>query len=293
MFDVLIANRFGRDAVVAALGGGVTGDPPVSVAACYQRGIDLVQVPTTLLAHVDSSVGGKTAVNHPGGKNLIGAFHQPRVVIADTELLRTLPERELAAGLAEVIKYGLICDATTPPGSKHTSTPLLAREPGYPAHAIRRPRGDLGVQVVGASEREPRRALLNLGRACLRPRDRVRHGHVERLHGEAVGIRHADRRGFVATPWPVGRRPASSTCPARCSARAASSASRASRKIGAARALDYMRIDKKVQAGRVRVVLLAALGQAVLTSDYPDAVLADTLNAYFGRDGFQSATVAR
>jgi len=110
VFDVLIANRVGRDAVVLALGGGVVGDLAGFVAACYQRGIDLVQIPTTLLAQVDSSVGGKTAVNHPGGKNMIGAFHQPRAVIIDTDVLGSLPDRELRAGLAEVIKYGLICD---------------------------------------------------------------------------------------------------------------------------------------------------------------------------------------
>src|SRR5690348_6313936 len=111
LFDVLIANRLGRDALVLALGGGVVGDLAGFVAACYQRGVALAQIPTTLLSQVDSSVGGKTAVNHPGGKNLIGAFHQPVAVIADTDVLRTLPDRELAAGLAEIIKYGLIRDA--------------------------------------------------------------------------------------------------------------------------------------------------------------------------------------
>src|SRR5258706_5176257 len=110
VFDVLVANRFGRDALVLALGGGEVGDLAGFVAACYQRGVDFVQVPTTLLEQVDSSVGGKTAVNHPGGKNLIGAFHQPREVLADTDVLATLPERELQAGMAEIIKYGLICD---------------------------------------------------------------------------------------------------------------------------------------------------------------------------------------
>ena len=110
MLDVLVANRFARDACVVALGGGVVGDMAGFAAACYQRGIAFVQVPTTLLAQVDSSVGGKTGVNHPGGKNLIGAFHQPAAVFADTDTLATLPDRELRAGLAEVIKYGLIVD---------------------------------------------------------------------------------------------------------------------------------------------------------------------------------------
>ena len=111
ILDVLVANRFGRDGMVAALGGGVVGDMAGFAASCYQRGIGYVQVPTTLLAQVDSSVGGKTGVNHPGGKNLIGAFHQPRAVLADTATLASLPPRELRAGLAEVIKYGLIRDA--------------------------------------------------------------------------------------------------------------------------------------------------------------------------------------
>src|SRR5690348_7473920 len=111
VLDVLVANRFGRDCQVVALGGGVVGDMAGFAAACYQRGVEYVQVPTTLLAQVDSSVGGKTGVNHPGGKNLIGAFHQPSAVVADTSTLATLPPRELRAGLAEVIKYGLICDA--------------------------------------------------------------------------------------------------------------------------------------------------------------------------------------
>ncbi|HUI61960.1 MAG TPA: iron-containing alcohol dehydrogenase, partial [Steroidobacteraceae bacterium] len=111
MLDVLVANRFGRDCTVVALGGGVVGDMAGFAAACYQRGVDYVQVPTTLLAQVDSAVGGKTGVNHAGGKNLIGAFHQPRAVISDTATLHTLPVRELRAGLAEIIKYGLIRDA--------------------------------------------------------------------------------------------------------------------------------------------------------------------------------------
>ena len=120
MLDVLIANRFGRDACVVALGGGVVGDMAGFAAACYQRGISFVQVPTTLLAQVDSSVGGKTGVNHPGGKNMIGAFHQPAAVFADTHTLNTLPDRELRAGLAEVIKYGLIVDASSSTGSRPT-----------------------------------------------------------------------------------------------------------------------------------------------------------------------------
>jgi 3-dehydroquinate synthase len=277
VFDVLMANRFGRDAVVVALGGGVVGDLAGFVAACYQRGIDLVQVPTTLLAHVDSSVGGKTAVNHPGGKNMIGAFHQPRAVIADTDLLSTLPDRELSAGLAEVVKYGLICDAAFFGWIEANLDALRSREPGALAYAIRRS-CEIKARIVGADEREHgERALLNFGHTFGHAIEAAT-GYVEWLHGEAVGtglLIAADmsqrlgrldgavvarlRALLVRAHLPV-------TAP----------------QIGAARALDYMRIDKKVQGGRVRLVLLEGLGSAVTTGDYPDAVLEQTLAAHFG-----------
>ncbi len=144
IFDALVQGRMNRDACVVALGGGVVGDMAGFAAACYQRGVDFVQVPTTLLAQVDSSVGGKTGVNHPGGKNLIGAFHQPRAVVSDTTTLATLPPRELRAGLAEVIKYGLVADAAlldwldgkpgaaarTRPGRARLRDPPLLRDQG-------------------------------------------------------------------------------------------------------------------------------------------------------------------
>ena len=163
VFDVLIANRLGRDVVVVALGGGVIGDLAGFVAACYQRGVDLVQVPTTLLAHVDSSVGGKTAVNHPGGKNLIGAFHQPIAVVSDTELLATLPDRELRSGIAEIIKYGLIRDAGFFAWLERNVDALLARDAAALQHAIYRS-CEIKAEVVGRDEREQgERAILNLG----------------------------------------------------------------------------------------------------------------------------------
>src|SRR4051794_27785837 len=138
ILDVLVANRFGRDCTVVALGGGVVGDMAGFAAACYQRGVSFVQVPTTLLSQVDSSVGGKTGVNHPGGKNLIGAFHQPVLVLADTRTLRSLPPRELRAGLAEVIKYGLICDAPFFGWLESHIEDLLAGDPAALTHAIHR-----------------------------------------------------------------------------------------------------------------------------------------------------------
>ncbi len=163
VLDVMVANRFGRDCAVVALGGGVVGDMAGFAAATYQRGVDFVQVPTTLLAQVDSSVGGKTGVNHPGGKNLIGAFHQPVAVVADTRTLATLPVRELRAGLAEVIKYGLICDAGFFAWLEAHIDELLAGDPAVLAHVIRRS-CEIKAQIVGRDEREQGdRALLNLG----------------------------------------------------------------------------------------------------------------------------------
>ena len=279
VFDVLMANRFGRDAVVVALGGGVVGDLAGFVAACYQRGIDLVQVPTTLLAHVDSSVGGKTAVNHPGGKNMIGAFHQPGAVVADTDLLASLPERELCAGLAEIIKYGLICDAAFFAWIEANVDALLNREPLALAYAIRRS-CEIKAQIVGRDEREHgERALLNLGHTFGHAIEAAT-GYVEWLHGEAVGtglLIAADlshRLGWVDGALLERLR----------SLLARAHLPLVAPRIGAARALDYMRSDKKVQGGRVRLVLLSGLGDAAITGDYPDALLEQTLAAYFGAD---------
>ena len=277
VFDVMIANRLGRDAVVVALGGGVIGDLAGFVAACYQRGIDFVQVPTTLLAHVDSSVGGKTAVNHPGGKNMIGAFHQPIAVIADTDLLATLPGRELNAGLAEVIKYGLISDAGFFAWLEQNIDALLARDAAALQRAIYRS-CEIKAGIVGRDEREQGdRALLNFGHTFGHAIESAT-GYVDWLHGEAVAtgmliaadmsarLQHlaaADveriRRLLLRAGLPV-----------------------AAPQIGADSALGYMRIDKKVKAGRVRLVLLERIGHAVLTGSYPDAALDATLRANFG-----------
>ena len=168
ILDVLVTNRLGRDATVVALGGGVVGDMAGFAAACYQRGVDFVQVPTTLLAQVDSSVGGKTGANHPGGKNLIGAFHQPRAVITDTRTLRTLPDRELRAGMAEVIKCALICDEPFFTWLEQNAARVLDRNPAALAHAIRRS-CEIKAAIVGRAEREQgARALLNLGQTLAR-----------------------------------------------------------------------------------------------------------------------------
>ena len=276
LWDVLMANRFGRDATVIALGGGVVGDLAGFAAACYQRGIDFVQVPTTLLADVDSSVGGKTAINHPGGKNMIGAFHQPRAVIADVSLLATLPERELCAGLAEVIKYGLICDAPFFAWLEARLPRLRARDPETLIDAIHRCCA-IKAAIVGRDEREQgERALLNFGHTFGHAIEAAT-GYSEWLHGEAVGtgMRIAadlsQRLGLIGS---VEVRRIERVL-------AAAGLDRAPPRCGAGQALDYMRIDKKVKAGRVRLILLQGIGRAMLTGDYADDALDVTLKAYF------------
>lgn len=277
VLDVLVANRFGRDATVVALGGGVVGDLAGFSAACYQRGIAFAQLPTTLLAQVDSSVGGKTGVNHPGGKNLVGAFHQPRAVVADTTTLRTLPPRELRAGLAEVVKYGLIFDLAFLEWIEANVDALLGLDDAALAHAIYRS-CELKAEVVRRDEREAGdRALLNLGHTFGHAIETAT-GYTEWLHGEAVAA------GMLVA----------ADMSARIGMLTAADVARVSDllrriglpvdppKFGAAQAIDYMRVDKKVKSGRIRLVLLEKLGRARLTSDYADDVLHSTLRTHFG-----------
>jgi len=277
VFDVLVANRFGRDATVIALGGGVIGDLAGFVAATYQRGVGLVQLPTTLLADVDSSVGGKTAVNHPGGKNLIGAFYQPGAVLIDTEALTTLPDRELSAGLAEIIKYGLICDAAFLDWIDEHIEALRRHEPVALSHAIFRS-CQIKAEIAGRDEREQgERALLNFGHTFGHAIETAT-GYTQWLHGEAVGA------GLLIATDLSARLGALGTAEV---ARVRSLLERAglptaAPQIGAKQALEYMGIDKKVKAGRIRLVLLRALGNAYLSADYPDAELGATLRAHFG-----------
>jgi 3-dehydroquinate synthase len=277
VFDVLVANRFGRDASVIALGGGVIGDLAGFVAATYQRGVGLLQLPTTLLADVDSSVGGKTAVNHPGGKNLIGAFYQPGAVLIDTEVLSTLPDRELSAGLAEIIKYGLICDVAFLDWIDEHIEALRRREPAALSHAIFRS-CQIKAEIAGRDEREQgERALLNFGHTFGHAIETAT-GYTQWLHGEAVGAGLLMAADLSARLGALG--------PAEV-ARVRSLLERAglptvAPQIGVRRALDYMGIDKKVKAGRIRLVLLRALGSAYLSADYPDAEFDATLRAHFG-----------
>jgi 3-dehydroquinate synthase len=277
ILDVLVANRLGRDACVVALGGGVVGDMAGFAAACYQRGIAFVQVPTTLLSQVDSSVGGKTGVNHPGGKNLIGAFHQPAAVFADTETLNTLPDRELRAGLAEVIKYGLIVDREFFDWLEAHAADLLARDPDALTHAIKRS-CQIKADIVARDEREQGdRALLNLGHTFGHAIESATN-YSSWLHGEAVGagmLLAADmskRLGWVSSTdvervEGILRR---FGLPVDVST------------VSAGTLAEKMKIDKKVAAGRVRLVLLKAIGKSVVTGEYADAALRETLQARCG-----------
>jgi 3-dehydroquinate synthase len=277
VFDALVEGRMNRDACVVALGGGVVGDMAGFAAACYQRGVDYVQVPTTLLAQVDSSVGGKTGVNHPGGKNLIGAFHQPRAVIADTDALATLPPRELRAGLAEVIKYGLIADAGFLAWIEANLEALLRLDGAALAQAIRRS-CEIKAEIVAEDEREHgRRALLNLGHTFGHAIETAT-GYGEWLHGEAVGagmLMAADlscRLGWLESTDVERVR----TLLARAGLPTAAPP------IGAHRALELMGMDKKVLAGRIRLVLMRSVGDGVVAGDYPADALRATLSTHFG-----------
>jgi 3-dehydroquinate synthase len=276
ILDVMVSNRFGRDCAVLALGGGVVGDMAGFAAACYQRGVPYVQVPTTLLAQVDSSVGGKTGVNHPGGKNLIGAFHQPIAVVADTHALRTLPARELRAGLAEVIKYGLICDEPFFGWIESHLEALLGGDPQALARVIHRS-CEIKAGIVGRDEHEHgERALLNLGHTFGHAIESAT-AYQRWLHGEAVGagllMAAAMSRecGLIDTPdlERVCRLIERAGLPIRIEG------------VSPGMALEHMQIDKKVQAGRLRLVLLKGIGSAFVTADYPQDALLRTLHSYF------------
>lgn len=270
ILDRLVETGANRDTTVIALGGGVVGDITGFAAACYLRGVAYIQVPTTLLSQVDSSVGGKTGVNHPGGKNFIGAFHQPQVVVIDTDTLATLPDRELKAGLAEVIKYGAICDCDFFLWLEQNMPALLRKNPSALAYAIRRS-CELKADVVAEDEREAgRRATLNFGHTfghaienCL--------GYGEWLHGEAVaaGMIMAAELSDLA-PGDVARLKALT---------AAAGLPIAPPPIDAQRWLDAMGMDKKVSKKQLRFVLLKALGDSYVTSTFDDNRLRQLIGA--------------
>ena len=277
VIDALVGNKINRDGTMIALGGGVVGDVTGFAAACYQRGVAFVQCPTTLLAQVDSSVGGKTGVNHPGGKNLIGAFHQPAAVIADTDTLSTLPERELQAGLAEVIKYGCVWDPLFFDWLLINMPLLLARDTEALTYAIARS-CEIKAKVVGQDEREQGiRAILNFGHTFGHAIEAATQ-YKQFLHGEAVAL------GMILAADLSQRLSlidAASSARVRNLVAAAGLPTQAPR-IGVGRALELMRMDKKVQAGNIRLVLLEKLGRAVVLANYGQEALRATLKEYVG-----------
>jgi len=276
IIDTLIGAEFHRDACVIALGGGVIGDVAGFAAACYQRGIAYLQIPTTLLAQVDSSVGGKTAVNHPRAKNMIGAFYQPIGVIADTTVLESLPARELSAGLAEIIKYGLILDAGFFGWLEEHIESLRALDPAALEHAIRRS-CELKAAIVAEDEREQgRRALLNLGHTFGHALESL--GRYERwLHGEAVAIGIC-----LAAEVSVAR---CGLDPAQC-VRIEALLERAGLPTRApgldpGRMIELMRMDKKAAAAGLKLVLLERIGHAVTQLHTDEIALAELLRGAF------------
>ncbi len=273
IYDALLGACFSRDCTLVALGGGVIGDMVGFAAACYQRGVAFIQVPTTLLAQVDSSVGGKTGINHPLGKNMIGAFHQPRAVIADTVTLNTLPDRELSAGLAEVIKYGLIRDGAFFDWLDTHLDALRAREPAALAEAIRRS-CENKAQVVTADELEAgERALLNLGHTFGHAIE-TGAGYSNWLHGEAVGVGMCMAADLSARLGWLGPADLRRT---RDLIERAGLPTAPPPELSAGRLLDLMAVDKKVLDGRLRLVLLRGIGEAVVTDQFDTALLQATM----------------
>jgi 3-dehydroquinate synthase len=273
VFDRLLAANADRKTVLFALGGGVVGDLTGFAASAYMRGVPFVQVPTTLLAQVDSSVGGKTAINHPRGKNMIGAFYQPRRVICDLDTLATLPVRELRAGLAEVIKYGPIADASFLDWIEAHWPALLRAEPAALANAVRRS-CEIKAGVVGADEREAgQRAILNFGHTFGHAIE-AGLGYGTWLHGEAVAcgmVMAADlsaRLGLV--PWAFVERLRRLIVAVGLPVQAPD--------LGASRWLDLMRGDKKAEAGEARFVVIEAIGRAGVRA-VPEALVRETLSA--------------
>ena len=274
IYDALLSARFNRDCTVLALGGGVIGDMAGYAAASFQRGVDFIQVPTTLLSQVDSSVGGKTGVNHPLGKNMIGAFKQPKVVLADMAQLATLPDRELSAGMAEVIKYALLGDAEFLLWLEQHMPQLVGRDPQLLAEAVYRSCAHK-ARIVAADEHERgERALLNLGHTFGHAIE-SQLGYGEWLHGEAVAVgmlMAADlsmRLGWLSLA-DVQR--------VKQLLRAANLPVDVPEQMTTADFLRLMLLDKKVLSGQLRLILLKKLGEAVIYKETPADLLAQTLS---------------
>lgn len=277
IYDQLLLHRCERKTTLIALGGGVIGDMTGFAAATFLRGIPFIQIPTTLLSQVDSSVGGKTGVNHPRGKNMIGAFYQPKLVLADTLTLTTLADRELSAGLAEVIKYGLIRDLPFFEWLEENIEKLLARDPAALNYAIARSCENKAETVIADEREQGIRAYLNLGHTFGHAVE-ASQGYGVWLHGEAVGLGmllaaqlsqllgHLDdldvervRRILLRAKLPVDPTVLN---------------------MSFETWMQYMNIDKKVEQGKVRFVLLKQLGDAFITSDVPEALLRQILTTH-------------
>lgn len=276
IFDKLLAAKFSRQVTLIALGGGVIGDMAGFAAACYQRGVPFIQVPTTLLSQVDSSVGGKTAVNHALGKNMIGAFYQPQCVLADTNTLNTLDDRQLASGLAEVIKYGLINDAAFFEWLEDNISALMRRDPEALAYAIECSCQDKADLVAKDETEQGVRALLNLGHTFGHAIE-TGMGYGTWLHGEAIAtgmlmaadlsarqgwMQHADVQRIQAIFERVGL---PVTGP---------------ETMTTEQYMTLMSVDKKVQNGVIRLILMQGIGQAIISDDYDMTKLQETLNRF-------------
>lgn len=277
IFDALLTHRMDRNTTIIALGGGVVGDMAGFAAATYQRGVHLIQIPTTLLSQVDSSVGGKTGVNHPLGKNMIGAFYQPRAVIADTTTLDTLPDQELSAGLAEVIKYGLIKDKDFFEWLKNNINQMLKVDHRALAYAIE-VSCKTKAEIVAADEKESgQRALLNLGHTFGHAIE-TGMGYGQWLHGEAVAAGMCMAARMSAQ---LGWLSSSEVDETVAIMQLAKLPTEAPSSITTEQFLDLMSVDKKAVDGELRLILLESIGRAVITSDYTQDQLVKTIhNSY-------------
>ena len=269
IFDALLTGGFGRDVTLIALGGGVIGDMVGFAAATYQRGVPFIQIPTTLLSQVDSSVGGKTGVNHPMGKNMIGAFYQPKAVVIDTQVLATLADREFSAGMAEVIKYGFIYDADFLGWLEEHAAGLMARDWSLVEAAIVRS-CQIKAAVVEADEREQDlRAILNFGHTYGHAIE-AHLGYGQWLHGEAVGAgmvmasELSCNLGWISTQDHQRVKQLVSRCGLPIAPPQGMTADAFMR---------YMALDKKVAAGKLKLVLLQGLGKAITTAQFPPEAL--------------------
>lgn len=278
IYTALLEGKYSRTATLIALGGGVVGDITGFAAASYQRGVDFIQIPTTLLSQVDSSVGGKTGVNHSLGKNMIGAFHQPKAVIADTDTLKTLPSRELSAGVAEVIKYGFIRDENFLTWNEQNMQSLLACDAGAIAYAVKRS-CEIKAEVVAEDEREGGvRAILNFGHTFGHAIEAAQ-GYGEWLHGEAVAIgmlmalKLSFKEGSISNE-DVSR--------GEDIIRAGCLPIRGPENMSVDTYLEKMAVDKKNVDAKIRLVLLKQMGNAIVTSEFNKENLRATLNECTG-----------